>query len=57
MPPRNRTVWSENPDISQRDRFIETAVALQCDEDGASFKVKLALIAGQKAVAQQKEKK
>jgi hypothetical protein len=33
---------------AQRDRFIETARALECDEDEAAFKAKLAVIARQK---------
>jgi hypothetical protein len=33
---------------SQRDRFIETARAIGCDEDEAAFKAKLAVIARQK---------
>jgi hypothetical protein len=33
---------------SQSDRFIETARALECDEDEAAFKAKLAVIARQK---------
>jgi len=33
---------------SQRDRFIETARALECDEDEAAFKAKLTVIARQK---------
>jgi hypothetical protein len=33
---------------TQRERFIETARALECDEDEAAFKAKLAVIARQK---------
>jgi hypothetical protein len=36
---------------SQRDRFIETARALECDEDEAAFRAKLAVIARQKPKA------
>jgi hypothetical protein len=35
-------------DKAQLDRFIETARALECDEDEAAFKAKLAVIARQK---------
>ena len=35
-------------DKLQIDRFIETARALECDEDEAAFKAKLAVIARQK---------
>jgi hypothetical protein len=34
--------------LSQRDRFIETARALGCDEDEAASKAKLAVIARQR---------
>ncbi len=33
---------------TQSERFIETARALECDEDEAAFKAKLAVIARQK---------
>jgi hypothetical protein len=35
-------------DQPQIDRFVETARALECDEDEAAFKAKLAVIARQK---------
>ena len=34
--------------LTQRDRFIETARALECDENEAAFKAKLAVIARRK---------
>lgn len=37
-----------SPDASQRDRFIETARTLGCDEEEAAFKAKLAVIARQR---------
>ena len=37
-----------NQDLAQRDRFIEAARELGADEDEATFKAKLAVIARQK---------
>jgi hypothetical protein len=37
-------------DSNQHDRFVATARALECDEDEAAFKAKLAVIARQKPV-------
>jgi hypothetical protein len=39
---------SNQDEKSQKDRFIETARALGSDEDEATFKAKLAVIARQK---------
>lgn len=47
-------------DRPQRDRFIEAARELGCDEDEAAFKAKLAVIARQKPkddVAKSKDRK
>ena len=38
----------KNTPTPQKQRFIETARALGCDEDEAAFKAKLAMIAQQK---------
>ena len=44
MPPITRP----KPEPTQRDRFIEAAKELGADEDEATFKAKLAVIARQK---------
>jgi hypothetical protein len=42
---------------SQIDRFRETARALECDEDEAAFKAKLAVIARQKPKGEPAQKR
>ena len=43
-------------DKSQRDRFIETARQLGCDEDEAAFREKLGSIAKAKPAARDQDK-
>jgi hypothetical protein len=43
-----------NSGRSKPDGFIETSRALEHDEDGATFKAKLAVIARQKPIAEPK---
>jgi hypothetical protein len=46
----------KTPDTKpQIDRFRETARALECDEDEAAFKAKLAVIARQKPKEEKKK--
>ena len=47
-PRTSKAKGSQTPDPAQRDRFIEAARELRCDEDEAAFKAKLAVIARQK---------
>ena len=43
-----KTTDHSDAQLTQRDRFVETARALGCDEDEAAFKAKLAVIARQR---------
>jgi hypothetical protein len=51
MHPKSPIDSLESGARTQRERFIETARSLECDEDEATFKAKLAVIARQKPKA------